>query len=261
MGVYNESLRSEKKRVVTEDGSETLYSMEFNEAYHSARDGALNESLQKHVRPAFRFTNDKEQKAILDICFGLGYNTLATLHHVKKEQLSTKVHIISPEFDRGLVESLNSFEYPEEFRPFKPVIDQLSRDFFYEDEQFTIEILIGDARKTIPEIDTKFDVVYQDAFSPKQNPLLWTREYFAQIRAAIKEDAVLTSYSVAAAVRMGLHETGFNLFMLSGNNVRDWMIASPRMLEIEPIDMALKKRRNPDAKSLRDAMYTDKENK
>ena len=245
--------------MVTEDGSVTLFSAEFEEAYHSPKDGALNESLQKHVLPAFRYKGDRNTLTILDICFGLGYNTLCTLYYVKKKNLSTKIHIISPEFDEALVESLASFDYPEEFQQFQPIIDQLSREFSYEDGQFKIEILRGDARKTIPGIKTKFDVIYQDAFSPRQNPLLWTREYFAQIRSVAKEDALLTSYSVAAAVRLGLHENGFNLFMLSGDKVRDWMIASPGMLDLEPVDMELKKKRNPDARSLRDAAFLDSE--
>ncbi|MEA3418706.1 MAG: MnmC family methyltransferase [Campylobacterota bacterium] len=258
--MYNESLRAEKRRVVTEDGSVTLFSAEFDELYHSDRDGALNESLQKHVLPAFRFKGDQAKLTILDICFGLGYNTLATLYYLKKMDLSTKVHIVSPEFDKGLIESLSSFDYPNEFALFKPIIKQLSKAYIYEDEQFKIEIVIGDARKVIPEINEKFDVVYQDAFSPQQNPLLWTREYFAQLRSVVNKDALLTTYSTAASVRMGLHENGFHLFEIPNKNMRDSMVASLEMLDAEHIDMELKKKRNPDARSLHDAMFLDLEN-
>lgn len=241
---------------MTGDGSQTLYSAEFGETYHSNKDGALYESMQKHVLSAFRLKGEREKLTILDICFGLGYNTLATLYHVKKENLSTKIHIISPELDRGLIESLSSFAYPEEFAVFKPIIEQLSRDFYYEDDQFKVEIVIGDAREVIPQLKEKFDIVYQDPFSPAQNPLLWTREYFKQIRDAMREDAVLTTYSIAADVRMGLDENSFNLFMLSGEKIRSWMVASPSMWDgLEFIDMELKKKRNPDARSLRDAMF------
>lgn len=254
--MYDEKLRAEKRPVLTGDGSQTLYSAEFGETYHSDKDGALHESLQKHVLSAFRLKGGQEKLTILDICFGLGYNTLATLYHIKKENLSTKIHIISPEFDKGLIESLSSFAYPEEFAAFKPVIERLSRDYFYEDEQFKIEIVIGDARQVIPQLKEQFDIVYQDPFSPAQNPLLWTREYFAQIRDVMKEDGVLTTYSIAANVRMGLHENGFNLFMLSGENIRSWMVASPQMLDgLEFIDMELKKQRNPDARSLKDIIF------
>ena len=242
---------------MTEDGSQTLYSAEFGETYHSDKDGALYESLQKHVLSAFRLKRGEKKLTILDICFGLGYNTLATLYYIKKEQLSTQIHIISPEFDRGLIESLSAFTYPEEFANLKPIIDALSKECYYEDEQFKIEILIGDAREVIPKLKEKFDIVYQDPFSPAHNPLLWTREYFAQIREVMKEDAVLTTYSIAADVRMGLDENGFHLFMLSGEKIRSWMVASPQMWKgLDFIDMELKKKRNPDARSLKDISFS-----
>ena len=50
--MYNENLRPEKEVVLCEDGTNTLFSKEFNEPYHSTRDGALHESLEKHVKPS-----------------------------------------------------------------------------------------------------------------------------------------------------------------------------------------------------------------
>ena len=144
--MYNTTLRAEKEVVLCEDGTKTLFSKEFNEPYHSTKDGALHESLEKHVKPALALTKDKTQLTILDICFGLGYNTFATLYYIKKHKLSTKVHILSPEFDEGLVHSLATFDYPPEFENIKHIIKAISQDLYYKDEQFRIEILLGDAR-------------------------------------------------------------------------------------------------------------------
>jgi len=254
--MYDENLRETKQRVLTNDGSYTLYSAEFDEPYHSDKDGALHEALQKHVLPAFALKGGEDELTLLDICYGLGYNTLATLYYIKKEQLTTKVKIISPEFDKGLVESLRNFQYPKEFDSLREIIDAISRDFCYEDEQISIEILLGDARQRLTQLQEQFDIVYQDAFSPAHNPLLWTREYFATIASLTKEDSILTTYSTAAAVRMGLDENGFQLFFKRAVNMRDSMVASPSMLDgLEYIDMQLKKIRNPHAKSLRDEDY------
>lgn len=253
---YDISLRGEKEVIVTEDGSKTLYSKEFDQAYHSTKDGALQESLQKHVIPAFSLQKSKDHLTILDICFGLGYNTLATLYYVKLNHLDTKIHILSPEFDRELVESLSTFEYPKEFDILKPVIRELSQNFYYEDEQFKIEVLIGDARESIPKIKEKIDIVYQDAFSPKQNPLLWTKEYFRDIRAICNDDAIITTYSTAIATRMGLYENGFEIFLYYGEDARRSTIASPQMIEgLEYVDMELKQERNREARSLKDEEF------
>jgi tRNA U34 5-methylaminomethyl-2-thiouridine-forming methyltransferase MnmC len=264
--LYNETLRNQKERIPTDDGSVTLYSKEFNESYHSPKDGALNESLQKHVLPAFELQQEKTALTILDICYGLGYNTLATLYHVKTNNLPVKLHIISPEFDEALVRSLKDFDYPTEFDILQPIIHAISNDFYYEDEQFKIEVMIGDARQLLSNLsaqrsalnanDIACDIIYQDAFSPKVNPLLWTREWFSDIRAVCQEDAVLTTYSTAAATRMGLYENGFVLHYLNAPNTRKSLIASPRKIDsLEWIDMELKKQRNPEGKSLKDADY------
>ncbi len=271
--MYNPQKRSDKHVVATQDGSTTLYSAEFDECYHSTRDGALHESLTKHVIPALMLQSGKEKLTVLDVCFGLGYNTLATLHYIRRENLSTRVHILSPEFDEALVRSLVTFDYPSEFDDLRPVIETVSQTGYYEDEQFRIDIYLGDARELLRSPQTKhsahcslltahsqIDVVYQDAFSPAKNPLLWTREWFEDVRAVCADDAVLTTYSVAAATRMGLHENGFALYVYRPEGARKSLIASPVPIDrplpqMEPVDMELKIEHNPHARSLEDRDY------
>jgi tRNA U34 5-methylaminomethyl-2-thiouridine-forming methyltransferase MnmC len=254
--VYNEELRPLKEVIICEDGTKTLYSKEFDEPYHSTKDGALHESLEKHVKPSFALKKTKDKIRILDICFGLGYNTFATIYYVKKHNIKSKIEIVSPEFDEELVRSLNSFIYPPEFENIKYIIDAISKNLFYEDEQFKIEILLGDARKSIVKIEDKIDIIYQDAFSPAHNPLLWTKEHFLDIRAISNDDAVLTTYSTAAAIRLGLYENGFYIFIHRAELMRYSTLASLKMLKnVEYIDMELKKQRNSTARSMKDKDY------
>jgi len=256
--MYSELLRPQKEILLCEDGTNTLYSKEFGEPYHSTKDGALHESLQKHVIPSFSLKSHKEHLTILDICFGLGYNTFATLYYIQKNNLKTKVHILSPEFDEALVRSLDTFDFPPEFTSIKNIIHEVAQNLYYEDEQFKIEILLGDARASIPKIKEKIDIVYQDAFSPAHNPLLWTKEWFTDVKAICKDDAILTTYSIAAAVRLGLYENGFYIFVHRAEMMRYSTVASLVMLEkLEYIDMELKKVRNPTAGSMRDREYLE----
>ena len=69
------------------------------------------------------------------------------------------------------------------------------------------------------------------------------------------EDAVITTYSSATPVRMGMWESGFKLFTPPKSNVRSGTIATPAYLELESIDMELKLQRNPNAQSLKDSDY------
>ncbi len=259
MSLYDPQKRHQKRIVKTEDGTITLYSSEFDECYHSTRDGALNESLNKHIIPAFKLIDtQKDELNILDVCFGLGYNTLTTLYYLQNNPIESKINIFSPEFDEDLVASLQKFDYPKEFEPFSKIIEQISKEGFYSDESISIKILFGDARESIPKIESKIDILYQDPFSPKKNPLLWTKEYFATIKAIASKDLILTTYSSATAVRMGLYENGFLLYETPSQNVRTGTITSLRPLNLKSIDMELKKSRNPQAHSLRDEMFLNR---
>ncbi len=238
---------------LSEDGSYTAYSKEYDEHYHSTRDGALKESLLKHVKPAFSLMQGREEIHILDICYGLGFNTLATLHYYKQKNLESKLSIYSPELDASLVKSLVSFTYPEEFEEFKDIVKAISEDGIYEDENVYIEVFLGDAREYVKRFEDKFDIVYQDAFSPSVNPILWTKEYFRDIKRSIKKDGILTTYSTSLPTRLALHENGFKLYTNSGEDFRTATVASLSKLDtFDSVDIEHKISCNPNTKPLRD---------
>ncbi len=239
---------------LSEDGSFTAYSKEYDEHYHSTKDGALHESLVKHVIPAFKMMKNRDEIAILDICFGLGFNTLATLYYAKKNFPHAKINIYSPELDADLINSLNDFIYPKAFDEFKDIISELIENGVYDDDSWHVEIFLGDAREYIKKFsNNKFDIVYQDAFSPSTNPILWTKEYFSDIKNIIKKDGILTTYSMALATRLALYENDFYIYINSGEGFRDATIASLVILkEFNKVDMEHKISCNPDKKSLRD---------
>lgn len=239
--------------VLSEDGSYTAYSKEYDEHYHSTKDGALKESLKKHIIPAFELLQNKDELHILDICFGLGFNTLATLMYRQQKKLISKLFIYSPELDKELVNSLKNFIYPKEFEPFKEIIQQLSESGKYEDESLYIELFLGDAREYVKQFENRFDIVYQDAFSPSTNPILWTQEYFADIAKSMKSSGILTTYSIALKTRLALHRNGFKIYVNSGEDFRDATLASLSDLQgFEQVDMEHKIKCNPDVSPLRD---------
>ncbi len=243
----------EHKIVKSEDGSYTAYSKEYDEHYHSTKDGALKESLLKHVIPAYKLTKDLDSVNILDICFGLGFNTLSTIYYYKKNSIEKKINIYSPELDAKLIKSLKDFTYPDEFKDIKHIVDALVEKGSFSDEKLYIELYIGDAREYIKQLDVKFDIVYQDAFSPSVNPILWTKEYFEDIKKLMKKDGVLTTYSTALKTRLALYENGFNIYINSGEDFRNATLASLSELDgYERVDMEHKIKCNPDVQPLRD---------
>ena len=250
MNKFNDNLHTMTK---SDDGSFTAYSKEYDEHYHSTKDGALNESLYKHVIPAFKIKKDFIELNILDICFGLGFNTLATIYHLKQISSTCRVNIYSPELDSDLINSLKDFTYPKEFDDVKHIILKLIKNGVYSDDSLHVELFLGDAREYIKKFNNFFDVVYQDAFSPSTNSILWTKEYFADIKRACKKDAILTTYSTSLPTRLALYENGFNLYINSGEEFRSATVASlDKLDEFLHVDIKHKISCNPHVEPLRD---------
>ena len=242
--------------ILTSDGTYTLYSKEFNQNYHSQKEGALNESLSKHIIPALTYHKEKKELNILDICFGLGYNTLATLYYIKQNNLDIKVNIFSPEFDKELLLSLRDFNYPDEFKEFKNIIEILSKEFKYKDDKINIEIFNGDAREYLTNLKN-IDIVYQDAFSSDVNRFLWTQEYFEQIKSVLNDDAIITTYSIATPIRLSIYNNDLTIYEYKPESSNRITIALNKKeihkdIKYKYIDMELKQQRNKIAKALKD---------
>ena len=71
---------------ISADGSPGLYSNDFGDIYHSVK-GALTESIEKFVYPInFDMLLRYDEIKILDICYGIGYNTKSFLNFLKNNQ-------------------------------------------------------------------------------------------------------------------------------------------------------------------------------
>ncbi len=237
----------------TSDGSYTLYSPKYNQCFHNVNDGALNEAYLKYVIPTFNLYKSYNQLNILDICFGIGYNTFATIVYILQNNIKTKVNFYSAELDEELINSLKNFDYPKEFDIIKNIINEVSSNYYYQDNQFTISLSITDARKYIPTL-SNIDVVYQDPFSSDVNYELWTKEYFADIVSILSNKAVILTYSIATPVRLSMWENNLYIYQYIYNNKRKATIASNYLLtgDYKLLDMQKKLICNPDAKALED---------
>lgn len=241
------------QKVKTKDGSNTLFSTKYKQHYHNVNDGAINESLYKHVIPALTHHQKKDELHILDICFGLGYNTFSTLYYLHKNNIKRKLFIYSPELDSKLLDTLKKFEYPQEFNFLKKVIYSLSTKHFYEDDSVFINIFVGNAREYINKLKCKIDIVYQDAFSSDVNKELWTKEYFKDVKNIMAKDGILTTYSIATPVRMGLYVNNFHIYENKTEHTRRGTLAFLQKQDRNYlIDMNLKQQRNPKAEPFSD---------
>ena len=199
----------------TEDGSITFWSETFQETFHSSH-GAKHEAEAKFVIPAKIAEKAKFQTHlhILDVCYGLGYNSAAAIACVSElPDRRANLQIIALE---------NNLEVPQKAIAsglvdiWQPAIAQILKTAaekqIVETEDLSLQLLIGDARQTISQVPTKWaDAIFLDPFSPPHCPQLWTVEFIQLLANCLKPDGYLVTYSASAAVRAAMLEAGLQI--------------------------------------------------
>jgi tRNA U34 5-methylaminomethyl-2-thiouridine-forming methyltransferase MnmC len=203
------------KQIITKDSSITFYSEEYNETYHSIT-GAVEEAFKKFAEPALEAVKGKNKISILDVCFGLGYNSAAAIDKVLEHNIRCDITIVGLEKDKKILEQINNLE--PLIMSYHVIKDMVENDYQYDRDGVKISLLVGDALKTIKQAakevkksEVKFDIIFLDPFSPKKNPELWTEAFFKELRRLINKDGVLTTYSCAGIVRRNLKAAGFTV--------------------------------------------------
>ncbi|MCU0846325.1 MAG: MnmC family methyltransferase [Spirochaetes bacterium] len=197
--------------LLTGDGSMTLSCLEYGEAMHSVS-GAYEEAVLKHVFPSGILNSGGLTHSVLDVGFGLGYNSLALAYEYFKRK-EGRLEITALEKDRGYAEYLNSISFSDGRDEWSGIIKKAFETGRFISDRIDIEIIFGDARKYLLEYrGKKFNAVFHDPFSPAKNPELWTMDFFSRLFHTMEDDAVLTTYSSAIQARAAMIEAGFNLW-------------------------------------------------
>lgn len=192
----------------TQDGSFTFFSQEFNEAFHSNY-GAKQESYLKFAVPTqVQKVARKGIVKILDVCYGLGYNTAAALEVIWQENPTCIVEIIgleiNPQVPKAAISQDIFNDWDDEYRK---ILTELAFKHHLKTNRLQAKLLIGDARKLIQEVGKSgflADAIFLDPFSPPHCPQLWTVEFIQKLTQCLHRDGLLATYSCAAAVRTAL---------------------------------------------------------
>jgi tRNA U34 5-methylaminomethyl-2-thiouridine-forming methyltransferase MnmC len=200
---------------LTDDGSYTFFSEEFGQTFHS-KYGAQAESIFKYAIPTLLAEKaSRGQLRILDICYGLGYNSAAALATIWRSNPDCTVEIIALELDRtvpiaAIVHNLlNDWE-----EPIPQLLARLVREQTIESERLKAQLIAGDARQTIDRVidrGFKADAIFLDPFSPVACPQLWTVEFLDRVAKCCAVDGIIATYSCASAVRAAMIAAGLSI--------------------------------------------------
>ena len=153
---------------------------------------------------------------VLDICFGLGYNSASLLNELIKQKSYLNWYALEIDKD-PLKYSLKKKSFLKLWAPkVKKIFESLYRNDYFEDQFFKCRILWGDAREKINIIprDNKFDLIYLDGFSPQKCPQVWTIKFLSKVTEKLNAQGYLITYSSSAALRKTLRDLGLEIFSI-----------------------------------------------
>ena len=222
--------------IETEDGSLTCRDDESGELYHN-KVGAYSEALHHYVEVCDIPARLQKQNAIsvLDVCFGLGYNTFVFIDQLIRIVDSNKndneivCHVTGIDRDPEILDVLSQVLSDSRFENLCQVLsldaETIARiitnwkagDIFkLQSKKLTIEIAIAikDLRKEVLQLARSgkhYDYIFHDGFSPRSMPELWTVDLFTQYAKMLNPDGRIITYSAATAVRGGFKECGLEV--------------------------------------------------
>lgn len=92
-------------------------------------------------------------------------------------------------------------------------------------ETLELNVIIGDARVTLPEWEGKADAWFLDGFSPARNPELWSAEIMQAVADHTAPNGTFATYTAAGHVRRALVDAGFTVSRPAGHGNKRHMSA------------------------------------
>lgn len=205
---------NEVSPILLDDGSTTLWNQTYRDYYHP-KSGAYRQAKELFIE-----TSDLENRLkkgnvrLLDIGFGMGYNTFCALevaHNLAQHRLDVQ----AIDQDRMLLQHAQMI-VPKASHA--TLLDALFTTKIYEDTFSKVEFLNTEARYGVTLLEEPFDVIFLDPFIESNNASLVTVEFFGKLRKLLKEDGILVASTSLQAVQDGLILAGFDVCVANDAN-------------------------------------------
>lgn len=194
--------------IITEDGSHSMFSAQFNQQYHSLH-GALDESVHIYINLGLRPVLEAASGpvSVFEMGFGTGLN--AFLAWKLADQLQKPLYYTSVE--AYPVSPLEASQLNYEEATGEKGFMQLHNAPWGKEVAISSNFTLRKEVTTLQDFtaDRFFDVIFYDAFDPRAQPELWTSEIFTKVAAQTRQGGVLVTYSSKGIVKRALRAGGF----------------------------------------------------
>ena len=157
---------------------------------------------------------------VAELGFGTGLGFLTTVQ--AWQEAGTLGHLYFTSFEAFPMTALEMARalsvFPELTELAGPLVDQwaVKTQLIQYAPNVTLEVVLGDARQTLPNWSSKADAWYLDGFSPAKNPELWTPELMQAVADHTTPTGTAATYTAAGFVRRGLRDAGFQVERIAG---------------------------------------------
>lgn len=202
-------------------------SRHFDDPYFSLQDGLAEtrhvflkgNGLPGRFRPAFH---------IAELGFGTGLNLLAALIAWRASGVPGRLRYTAFEaFPLGAEDTCAALAaFPEAAAVSAPLVAALERgERRIVTEDLEAEIVVGDARVTLPGWAGRADAWFLDGFAPAKNPELWGEALMAEVARHTAPGGSFATYTAAGHVRRALAAAGFAVARVPGYGRKRHMTA------------------------------------
>jgi tRNA U34 5-methylaminomethyl-2-thiouridine-forming methyltransferase MnmC len=200
--------------LTTGDGSQTLFSIQFDEIYHS-RNGALTESQHVFVQHGLMNVN-KPLIKVFEVGFGTGLNALLCAHYAQQNNISIEYTGVELYPVDDTIASQLCYHEALVDCPIETVV--LHNAPWNERVTLTTNFSLLKIQQSLVDVQLNetYDVIFFDAFAPEKQPELWDLSVFQKCFALLAEGGVLTTYCAKGYVKRNMQEAGFRVEKVPG---------------------------------------------
>ncbi len=190
----------------------------FDDPYYSLENGLAEtrhvflagNDLPARFRPGFH---------IAELGFGTGLNLIAARQAWRASGLAGPLRFTSfeafPMAPEDALRALSAFpEAGEDAEDIAALLSDPTQPLIRDDIE--MQLVVGDARDTLPAWQSMADAWFLDGFAPAKNPELWQPDLLAEVGRHTHPDGSFATYTAAGDVRRALVAAGFDVARIPG---------------------------------------------